>query len=138
MYSGIASLRINDANLDDSGTYRIKVENPIGKDEAEARLLVGHTAVLDETPNIHPEDAGIYTCIAENNLGQDQTSSEASITKTPNVDANPIMNPDSFRNLNKPLDFPVDILPVEEYFFPPKIQLIKPNRGRIIQSITKC
>ena len=27
MYSGIASLRINDANLDDSGTYRIKVEN---------------------------------------------------------------------------------------------------------------
>ena len=49
-------MRINDANLDDSGTYRIKVENPIGKDEAEAQLLVGHTAVLDETPNIHPED----------------------------------------------------------------------------------
>ena len=71
--------------------------------------------------DVRPEDAGIYTCIAENNLGQDQTSSEASITKTPNVDANPIMNPDSFRNLNKPLDFPVDILPVEEYFFPPKI-----------------
>ena len=28
----------------------------MGKDETEAQLLVGHTAVLDETPNIHPED----------------------------------------------------------------------------------
>ena len=71
--------------------------------------------------DIRPEDTGIYTCFAENNLGEDQTSAEASIMKTPNVDIHPIMNPDSFKNLNRTSDFPVDILPIEECFFPPKI-----------------
>ena len=71
--------------------------------------------------DIRPEDAGIYTCVAENNLGKDETSAQALILKTPNVDQNPIMNPEAFKNLNKPLDFPVDILPINEYFFPPKI-----------------
>jgi hypothetical protein len=56
LYTGIASLKINDANLDDAGKYEVKAENPVGKDETDSQLLVGHTAVLDETPNIHPDD----------------------------------------------------------------------------------
>ena len=56
LYTGVASLKIDDVNLEDAGNYTIIAVNLVGKDESQADALVKHIAVLDETPNINPEE----------------------------------------------------------------------------------
>lgn len=52
--SGVASLKINDTQSNDSGFYEVVAENVAGADKTSASLIVDNSPSIDKTPIIDP------------------------------------------------------------------------------------
>jgi hypothetical protein len=52
--TGVASLKVNEAQANDSGLYQVAVENIAGSDSTAANLIVDHVPDIDQTPIIDP------------------------------------------------------------------------------------
>ena len=55
LYTGIATLKVDDARLNDIGTYLVVAENVAGKDQTSANTYVLNTANVDQRPLIDPK-----------------------------------------------------------------------------------
>ena len=53
--TGVASLKINDSQPNDSGQYEVIAENPLGSDRTRANLNVNRLPSIDNTPIINPD-----------------------------------------------------------------------------------
>lgn len=52
--TGVASLKVNEAQANDSGLYEVAVENIAGSDRTAANLIVDHVPDIDQSPIIDP------------------------------------------------------------------------------------
>jgi hypothetical protein len=52
--TGVAALKLNDAQLNDAGFYEVFVENPMGSDKTNASLIVTPSASIDKAPIVDP------------------------------------------------------------------------------------
>lgn len=53
--SGVASLKINEAQPNDSGSYEVIAENKVGQDRTQANLIVDQSPSIDQTPIVDPK-----------------------------------------------------------------------------------
>ncbi len=52
--TGVASLKINEAQPNDSGPYDVVVENVAGRDRTNANLIVDNSPSIDKSPIVDP------------------------------------------------------------------------------------
>lgn len=52
--TGVASLKINEVQPNDSGVYEIVAENHLGSDRTNANLIVDNSPSIDKTPIVDP------------------------------------------------------------------------------------
>ena len=54
LQTGVASLKIPDAALHDTGSYEVVAENPVGRDSTRCNILVNHSPDIDKRPMVDP------------------------------------------------------------------------------------
>jgi hypothetical protein len=53
--TGLVSIKLEDANVYDSGAFKIRVENPYGKAETAGIVYINKAPVIDTRPVIDPD-----------------------------------------------------------------------------------
>ena len=53
--TGVASLKIDNAQMNDVGAYLVLAENEAGRDQSNCKVYVTQTASIDQTPIVNPD-----------------------------------------------------------------------------------
>jgi len=129
--TGIASFRINGAQVNDAGTYTAIAENRIGSVETSARLELGSVSYIDTAPIVNP-DAFRYL---EKPVQQPRNRISSG------VDSTPIVKPDAFRYVETPREsrrsHTSDVRNAQPPKFVIPLQSIKTEEGKSISLACK-